>query len=144
MAGEVVEPRKTFPRAIMISGLSIAACYLLGTISILWALPKSEVSILSGVNQAITKAGAAHGLPWLGPPVALLMTLAGLGGIGAWLIGTARLLFVGGLDRYLPPIFAKHPSEVEDALVRDGLPGRVLRDLHPRGHAGRRRSRTRT
>ena len=92
-------------------GLSIAACYLLGTVSILWALPKSEVSILSGVNQAITKAGAAHGLPWLGAPMALLMTLAGLGGIGAWLIATARLLFVGGLDRYLPPIFAKtHPK----------------------------------
>jgi amino acid transporter len=111
MAGEVVEPRKTFPRAIAISGLSIAACYLLGTISILWALPKSEVSIISGVNQAITKAGAAHGVPWLGAPMALLMTLAGLGGVGAWLIATARLLFVGGLDRYLPPIFAKtHPK----------------------------------
>ncbi len=111
MAGEVVEPRRTFPRAIAISGISIAACYLLGTISILWALPKSEVSILSGVNQAITKAGAAHGFAWLGPPIALLMTLAGLGGIGAWLIGTARLLFVGGLDRYLPAIFAKtHPK----------------------------------
>jgi amino acid transporter len=110
MAGEVVEPRKTFPRAIVISGLSIAAVYLLGTISLLWSLPPKEVSIISGVNQAITKAGAQHGLPWLGPPVALLMTLAGLGGIGAWLIATARLLFVGGLDRYLPPIFAKtHP-----------------------------------
>jgi len=110
MAGEVVEPKRTFPRAIVISGLSIAAVYLTGTISLLWALPKSEISIISGVNQAITKAGAAHGMPWLGPPVALLMTLAGLGGIGAWLIATARLLFVGGLDRYLPPIFAKtHP-----------------------------------
>jgi amino acid transporter len=110
MAGEVVEPRKTFPRAIVISGLSIAAVYLVGTTSLLWSLPPKEISIISGVNQAITKAGAAHGMPWLGPPVALLMTLAGLGGIGAWLIATARLLFVGGLDRYLPPIFAStHP-----------------------------------
>jgi hypothetical protein len=32
MAGEVVDPCRTFPRAITISGLSIAACYLLGTI----------------------------------------------------------------------------------------------------------------
>ncbi len=111
MAGEVVDPCRTFPRAIVISGVTIAACYLLGTISILWALPLSEVSIISGVNQAITKAGAKQGLPWLGAPVALLMTLAGLGGIGAWLIATARLLFCGGLDKYLPPIFAKtHPK----------------------------------
>ncbi|HTO86336.1 MAG TPA: APC family permease [Thermoanaerobaculia bacterium] len=111
MADECIDPCRTFPRAITISGLSIAACYLLGTVSLLWALPHGEISIISGVNQAITKAGAQQGLPWLGPPVALLMTLAGLGGIGAWLIATARLLFVGGLDRYLPPIFARtHPK----------------------------------
>lgn len=111
MAGEVVEPKRTFPRAIIISALSIAAVYLTGTASLMWALPPSQTSIISGVNQAITKAGAQHGMPWLGPPVALLMTLAGLGGVGAWLIGTARLLFVGGLDRYLPPIFARtHPK----------------------------------
>ena len=110
MAGEVVDPKRTFPRAIVISALSIAAVYLTGTAALLWALPPSQTSIISGVNQAITKAGAQHGMPWLGPPVALLMTLAGLGGVGAWLIATARLLFVGGLDRYLPPIFAKtHP-----------------------------------
>src|SRR5262249_54407340 len=109
--GEVVEPKKTFPRAIVISGLSIAAVYLTGTISLLWALPQSQVSIISGVNMAITKAGAQHGMPWLGPPIALLMTLAGLGGVGAWLIATARLLFVGGLDRSLPPLFARtHPQ----------------------------------
>ncbi len=111
LAGEVVEPRKTFPRAIIISGITIAACYLLGTLALMWALPPGETSIISGVNQAITKAGARVGLPWLGSPVALLMTLAGLGGIGAWLIGNARLLFVGGLDKYLPPVFGKiHPK----------------------------------
>lgn len=110
LASEVVEPRRTFPRATVISGLTIAACYLLGTLSLLWSLPPGEISIISGVNQAVTKAGAHIGLPWLGPPTALLMTLAGLGGVGAWLVGSARLLFVGGLDRYLPPIFgATHP-----------------------------------
>ena len=110
LAGEVVDPRKTFPRAIVISGMTIAACYLIGTICLMWALPPGETSIISGVNQAITTAGARQGFGWLGSPVALLMTLAGLGGIGAWLIGSARLLFVGGLDRYLPPIFGKtHP-----------------------------------
>jgi len=110
LAGEVVEPRKTFPRAIVISGLTIAACYLVGTICLMWALPSAETSIISGVNQAITKAGARQGLGWLGAPVALLMTLGGLGGVGAWLIGSARLLFVGGLDRFLPPVFGRtHP-----------------------------------
>jgi amino acid transporter len=111
MAGEVFEPRRTFPRAIVVAGVSIAAVYILGTLALLWALPVKDISIISGVNQAIAKAGAAHGMPWIGPPVALLMTAAGLGGIGAWLVGTARLLFVGGLDRFLPPVFGRtHPK----------------------------------
>ena len=111
LAGEVVEPKRTFPRAIVISGITIAACYMVGTISLMWALRPEDVSIISGVNQAIAAAGAKHGMAWIGPPIAVLMTLAGLGGMGAWLIGTARLLFVGGLDRYLPPVFgALHPK----------------------------------
>ena len=111
LAGEVVEPKKTFPRAIVISGLTIAACYMVGTVSLMWALPPSKISIIAGVNQAIADAGARHGMAFLGPPIAILMTLAGLGGMGAWLIGTARILFVGGLDRYLPPAFGRlHPK----------------------------------
>ena len=125
MAGEVRDPKRTFPRAIWISGLTIAACYILGTLSMLWALPSEKVSIIAGVNQAIAQAGAAHGLRWIGPPVALLMTLAGLGGLGAWLVGTARLLFVGGLDRYLPPVFGRtHPrwkTPYVALLVQAGL-----------------------
>lgn len=110
MAGEVIEPRRTFPRAIVISGLTIAACYLIGTVCLLWALPPSETSIISGVNQAVSRAGARQGLAWLGPPVALLMTVSGLGAIGAWLIGSSRLLFVGGLDRLLPEVLSRtHP-----------------------------------
>jgi amino acid transporter len=127
LAGEVIEPKRTFPRAIVISAVTIAACYLLGTLSLMWALKPSEVSIIAGVNQAIAAAGARHGMAWLGPPVALLMTVAGLGGLGAWLIGTARLLFVGGLDKYLPPIFgALHPrwkTPYVALLVQAGLAG---------------------
>lgn len=110
LAGEIREPRRTIPRALLISGFVIAGIYLFNTLALMWALPPEKISIIAGVNQAIAAAGAAHGLSWLGPPVALLMTLAGIGALGAWLIGSARLLFVGGMDRLLPPAFARiHP-----------------------------------
>lgn len=110
LAGEIREPRRTIPRALLISGLVIAGIYILNTLALMWALPPEKISIIAGINQAITTAGAAHGMPWLGSPVALLMTLAGIGGLGAWMIGTARLLFVGGMDRLLPPALARvHP-----------------------------------
>jgi amino acid transporter len=125
LAGEIREPRRTIPRALLISGVVIGGIYLLNTLALMWALPPDKISIIAGVNQAIAAAGAAHGMAWLGPPVALLMTLAGIGGLGAWLIGSARLLFVGGMDRLLPPAFARvHPrwnTPYVALLVQAGL-----------------------
>jgi amino acid transporter len=47
---------------------------------------------------------------WVAPLVALLLTLARVGGLGAWLTGSARVAFVVGLDRYFPPAFGRvHP-----------------------------------
>ncbi|MBS0569526.1 MAG: amino acid permease [Proteobacteria bacterium] len=125
LAGEIREPRRTIPRALLISGFVIAGIYLFNTLALMWALPAEKISIIAGVNQAIAQAGAAHGMPWLGPPVALLMTLAGIGALGAWLIGSARLLFVGGMDRLLPPALARvHPrwnTPYVALLVQGGL-----------------------
>ncbi len=110
LAGDIRQPRRTIPRGLLLSGLLIAGIYMLNTLALMWALPAQDISILAGFNQAIAQAGSAHGVGWLGPPIALLMALAGLGGLGAWMVGTARLLFVGGMHNLLPPVLARiHP-----------------------------------
>jgi amino acid transporter len=44
------------------------------------------------------------------PIVALLICLANLGGVGAYLAALSRIPFVAGLDRFLPPAFGQlHP-----------------------------------
>ncbi len=107
---EIVEPRKTLPRAIFISAAAIGFVYVIGTLALLVALPTSETSVVTGINQAVTKAGARVGLEVLGSPTALLMLIAGLGALAAWFAGSGRLLFVAGIDRYLPPSFSRiHP-----------------------------------
>jgi amino acid transporter len=45
------------------------------------------------------------GLGWLLAPMALLVALNAVGGAAANLSSTARLPFVAGVDRYLPPAF---------------------------------------
>jgi len=41
----------------------------------------------------------------------LLIGVASIGMCGAWLTGAARLPFVAGIDRYLPPAFGRlHPK----------------------------------
>src|SRR5215470_10336236 len=112
MGEEVENPRRNLPRAIFISAPLIAVAYILGTAAVLWWLPNKEVNVVSGFLQAI-KTGADNispALGWIAPLCAMLYTVGNIGGVGAWLIGPARVAFVIGLDRYFPKAFgAVHP-----------------------------------
>ncbi|MCG3160196.1 MAG: putative glutamate/gamma-aminobutyrate antiporter [Acidobacteria bacterium] len=112
MGDEVENPRRNLPRAIFISAPLIAIVYIIGTAAVLWWLPNKDVNVVSGFLQAI-KAGADNlspALRWIPTLCAALYTLGNIGGVGAWLIGPARVAFVIGLDRYFPKAFgAVHP-----------------------------------
>jgi amino acid transporter len=110
MSDEIVDADRTIPRAIITAGAIITAIYILGTAAILFALPAGEVSSLSGLMEAIEQAGERAGLPAAATAAAVLITIGNIGGVGAWVAATARLPFVAGLDRSLPPAFGRlHP-----------------------------------
>ena len=111
LGGEIKDPRRQIPRATLISCIVIAAIYIAGTTSLLVALPSSTIDIIGGIPQALAEIGERLGLPWFGAMTAGLVTIGTMGGIAAWISGTARLPFVVGLDRYLPAALGKlHPS----------------------------------
>ena len=110
MGGEIRDPRRTLPRALALAAPMIAAIYIVGTASVLVAVPAAEVSGLQGIVQAVTRAEERLGLSGITPVAALLVTVTCLGSVGAWLEAVARLPFVAGLDRYLPAAFSRlHP-----------------------------------
>jgi amino acid transporter len=110
MAEEIKDARRTIPLALLAAGLTIAFCYIVGTVCVLLALPASEVSGLQGLVQAIAKTSDRVGLPYFLPLAAFLIALSNVGASGAYLAAVARLPFVAGIDRYLPPAFgALHP-----------------------------------
>lgn len=110
LGDEIADPRRAIPRAIASAGVMITAIYVLGTWAVLTALPQREVSTLGGIVQAIARAGDRLGIAGVGATSAVLLTIANVGGVGAWLAAAARLPYVAGLDRYLPPAFARiHP-----------------------------------
>jgi amino acid transporter len=110
MGGEIKNARKAIPWALFIGGITVTACYTLGTVSVLLALPSSEVNSLEGLMQAITKTASRVGFEGVIPVAALLITLSNVGAAGAYLASVARLPFVAGIDRFLPPAFgALHP-----------------------------------
>jgi amino acid transporter len=110
MSAEVRNPQRTLPRAVMASGVMIAAMYIAGTLAVLSLVPAPEVSPASGVFHAITVGSIALKLGLLGILAALLVTVGNAGGVGSTVAGIARVPFVVGIDRYLPEAFGKiHP-----------------------------------
>jgi len=110
MGEEIKDARRTIPRALVIAGVLVVACYIAGTIAMLIALPNTAISGVGGFVSAISLMCTKLNLGWLIAPVALLVVFNSVGSAGAYLSSTSRLPFVAGIDRYLPPIFGDvHP-----------------------------------
>jgi glutamate:GABA antiporter len=113
LGGEIRDPAATLRRGVLLSGVAIVAMYVLGTTAMLVALPHETISVTNGMPQAVQALVDRLGIGGLGfVPIliALLLTAGNLGGVSAWLAGSARLPFAAGVDRALPPAFGRlHP-----------------------------------
>lgn len=107
MSAEVRDPQRTLPRAVYGAGALIAAMYIVGTLAVLVLVPANEVSATSGVFHAITVGSIALKVGFFGILAAVLVTVGNAGGVGSTVAGIARVPFVVGIDRYLPPAFGK-------------------------------------
>jgi len=105
MGEEIKNPRRTIPWALFLAGLTVAFCYIAGTVGVLLAMPSSQVNDLQGLMQAVAKT--ADRISWQAviPLAAFLIALSNLGSAGAYLAAVARLPFVAGIDNFLPHAF---------------------------------------
>src|SRR4051812_29241182 len=113
MGSEVENPRRNLPRSVYISAPLVAFIYVVGTCAMLWLVRRDEINLVAGPIQAISNGVAGAGVAgwFVVSMVALLLTVARLGALGAWLTGSARVAFVVGVDRYFPPAFGRiHPK----------------------------------
>lgn len=136
MSEEIKNARRTIPLALFVGGLTVTLCYTLGTVGVLLALRPAEVSDLQGLMQAISRTASRIGWGAVIPVAAFLIALSNLGASGAYLAAVARLPFVAGLDRFLPPAFGKlHPRWKTPwvALVLQAVIGAIFAFL---GQAG--------
>jgi glutamate:GABA antiporter len=107
MGEEIKDARRTIPRALIISGIVLAASYIAGTIALLVALPSTAISGVGGFASAIQVMCNRLGLSWIVVLIALLIALNSIGGAASFLSSTSRLPFVAGIDRYLPQAFGR-------------------------------------
>lgn len=130
MADEVRDPKRTFPRAILGSGILIAVIYMLGTVATMVLVQPGDVDPKSGVFQAITHGSSLIGIGFFGVLAALLVTIGNAGGVGTTVAGIARVPFAVGIDSYLPSLFGKiHPrwkTPYISILIQAGISAFVL------------------
>ena len=111
MSGEIKDPRRTLPRAVLTSGALIAVIYIVGTFAVLSLVPAADADPKSGVFQALTLGSTALRIGFVGVLAAMLVSVGNAGGVGSTVAGIARVPFVVGIDRYLPQAFGKiHPK----------------------------------
>jgi glutamate:GABA antiporter len=110
LGDEIEDARRNIPRAVLIAGALTVILYVAATVAMLLALPAQQIQNMQGIITAITLVATKLGIPWIAAGIALLITFGGLGQAGAWFAAAGRLPFVIGIDRRLPPSFAKiHP-----------------------------------
>ena len=130
MSEEVRDPRRTFPRAILGSGVLIAVIYMLGTLAAMVLISPEQVDPKSGVFQAITSGSTLLGFGFLGVLAAVLVTVGNAGGVGTTVAGVARVPFAVGIDSYLPSFFGKIHSRWRtpyiSILIQAGISALIL------------------
>jgi amino acid transporter len=110
MGDEIRNPRRTIPWAILAGGSVMVIGYIAGTAALLVAVPASAVNGPDGLLNGIRALTSHLGFYWLLAPMALLVSLNGIGNAAAYLSSTSRLPFVAGIHNYLPPVFGNiHP-----------------------------------
>jgi len=107
---EVHDPRRTIPRGILIAGIATTVIYVLGSASVLIAVPADALAERSGIADAVEIVSARVGLAGLGALTGSLIALGALAGNSSWVAGAARVPFAAGVDKVMPAAFARlHP-----------------------------------
>ena len=107
---EIDRPERTIPRGIFIAGAITTVIYIVGSASVLVAVPVSSLQELSGITDAVQLVAGRVGLTGLGVLTGALLALNALAGTASWTAGAARVPFAAGVDAAMPRAFARlHP-----------------------------------
>ena len=98
------DPQRDYPRAVLLASLVILTIYILGTLAIVVVVPRTDISLASGLIQAISLFFASFGWAWMAPLLATFLLLGALAGINTWIVGPAKGMLVVAKHGLLPSI----------------------------------------
>lgn len=105
-AGDVKNPRRDFPRALLLSAVLIVISSILASLTIALIIPKHNLGLVSGIDQSLMIFLTHDHLQWLFYVVIVLILLGSFAGMTAWSLGPARGMMVAARDGCAPQWFA--------------------------------------
>ncbi len=101
-AGDVRNPKKDYPKALLFSAIIILTTLIFSCLAIAIVIPVKELNLVSGLMDAFTIFFKTFHLEAFIPILAILIIIGSLSGAAAWIIGPARGLQVATEDSDLP------------------------------------------
>jgi amino acid transporter len=101
---DIHNPKKNYPRAMMISVVIILFTMVMGSLAIAMIVPKDNIMLVSGVAQGFDNFMAAYHIKHLLPVLIILMTLGNFGEMINWMSAPARGLYQASEYGYLPEL----------------------------------------
>ncbi|MCE3238422.1 MAG: gadC [Gammaproteobacteria bacterium] len=98
----VIDPQKTFPKALLFSVFLIIFTMLSGSLAIAILLPKSHISLVAGVIQSFSKIFNFYHLPYLVSLFSCAVVAGALGGMLSWIISPLKGLLCASELGYFP------------------------------------------
>lgn len=122
-AGNVRQPKRDYPRALLYSGIIIFVTLVLACLAITVVIPPAQLNLVSGLMDAFGIFFEAFHLNWFIPIIAVLIILGSLSNAAAWIIGPARGLFVATQDNNLPKFLGRvnHNDMPVGILITQGV-----------------------
>lgn len=117
-AGEMENPRKNYPKAVLISGLAIIVIYVIGTMAITLMIDPAKISAAAGIMDALKIITDELNLPLLLMFMAIMPIIGSIGGMGIRMVASLKMFITSCHDGILPAGFTK--------LNKNDMPSRAM------------------
>ena len=107
---EVDNPKRNYPRAIIIGSLVTVLIFILGTFALGIVVPAKDISLTQTLLIGFDNYFRFLRMSWLGSVVAIALVFGVLAGVLTWVSGPSKGIFTVGRAGYLPPFFQKTNS----------------------------------
>ena len=121
---EVDNPKRNYPKAILIGSLVTVCIFVLGTFSLGFIIPAKDINLTQSLLIGFDNYFRHFHISWAGPIIAIALMFGVLAGVLTWVAGPSKGIFAVGKAGYLPPFFQKTNStgvQRNILLIQGGL-----------------------